>query len=206
MNEKKVRRPGLFMGILIFLTVICILIGSARYLFGFFTSDKVKKEQGTLDAFEEIELNLDLGNVQILSGEEFSWTGEFPSKLMPKLEVSGDKLKIRQKKSTTVIGANGSDKEAQLTIVIPEGTTIRSLDANMDLGEFSSVDVAYGEAELNLDLGSLTLTGCTFDELEADVDVGSIRIDECDMKKGKLKTDLGSITVDGQDQGKSYTR
>ncbi len=206
MGEKKIRRPGKFMGILILLTVVCILAGSARYLYGFFSPDKAVKEKGKLDAFEKIELDLDLGNVQILRGEDFSWSGKFPSKLMPKLEVSGDRLVVWQKKATRVVGVTGSEQESALTIVIPEGTTIRSLDVNMDLGEFSSEDIAYGEADLDLDLGSVILKGCSFDELDADVDVGSIEIDSCDMEKAELKTDLGSITVDGQDQGKSYSR
>ena len=204
MESERSSRTKRILTILIVVTVLSVLIGSARHLFGMFASGRIKEEEGSLEAFESIELDMQLGDVRILTGDDFSWSGKFPERVMPVFKVSGNQLKITQK-SGRKVNLNIGENTCLLTITIPKGTSLRSVEADMDLGTFSADDLTCEKADFDLDLGSLTLSGCTVGSLEADVDLGSIELKNCSLDKAKLNTDLGSIKIDGQEYGKSYS-
>ncbi len=205
MSKHKDPKTSKYLQILTAVTVVCIIAGSAKHMFGLFSADKMREQSASLEEFDSIDLDMDLGDVQIVRGDSFSWTGEFFSKWMPELKVSGKKLTVSQSSSKS-FNMKGTNKACKLVITVPEGKTIQSLSADMDLGAFSSEKVDYGDAEMVLDLGSLNLTDCTFIDLRGDVDLGSIELKNCSFEGAELNTDLGDITIDGVDHGSKYIK
>ncbi len=204
-------------------TVFAVLYGIGRNtrhsFFGFFNrgGDQIQNTV-SVDHFTDIVLDMDCGGIEFVDGDTWSVSYDFPEKLVPSIEVSGDTLKIKQR----VKNANVSAGDYTLTITLPKDVPYGDLDADLDmgsleirgytfdkikvdadLGNVELLDVTFRKGEVNADLGNVEVSG-TFDELNADCDLGNLSVTCEGEPKLDLSCDLGNLSVNGKSAGNSY--
>lgn len=172
-------------------------------------------------AFTSIDLNVDLGTVTIVAGDDYgvdirAWGEGY--------EVdhwySGDTLTIESTDSGSVLP---TDCGSEITVYVPADVWLESLHVDLDLGDLTLSGLNLEYAEIDLDLGSLTgeaLTVTTAFQVDADLgevnlygdlgeyvyisaDLGSVQLGLSKPASEycwELSADLGSVTVDGRNQ------
>ncbi len=216
MIEEKKRKSS-YLTILTIVTVICIIAGCVIHL-GFLPfggrSGKMKSEKVATDRFQNVSLELDVGDVKIEKGSEFSVTYKYPSGCLPEISVSGGKLTVKQKMKDHI---SLKDLDCHLTITVPEGEELKNVDGYLDagsvevsgftfdkssnfnmesdVGSIELIDCTFGDLKLEADVGNISLNACTFKNLTASGDVGDIDLRECSFDAAECTTDTGSINV-----------
>ena len=148
-------------------------------------------EDGRLDAFEDIDVNISLGNITIHTAEDYSLAIQKEGDLGDyklKWTVEDGRLKIEDARpggfqsnwvGVTVDGWNGgTSRRVDVIITVPDAAGLQKLEAKTDVG--------------NILLGSLEVAK----SLEAKTDVGNVEgYGLRAAKKITLKSDVGDVTV-----------
>ena len=129
-----------YIGILVTITVICVMIGvvmnmSKNFtLFSFFdrSGKNISREfDEAAGGFTAIELDADIGDVTIEKGSAFAVKFSGLDKLEPRVSVSDGKLSVIQ---DTEVSFNPAKLKSNISITVPEGTNLTELKADLDLG------------------------------------------------------------------------
>ncbi len=148
-------------------------------------------EDGCLDAFEDIDVNISLGNITIHTAEDYSLAIQKEGDLGDyklKWTVEDGRLKVEDARpggfqsnwvGVTVNGWNGgTSRRVDVIITVPDAAGLQKLEAKTDVG--------------NILLGSLEVAK----SLEAKTDVGNVEgYGLRTAKKITLKSDVGDVTV-----------
>ena len=197
MTKREKRGTGFYLTLLTVVTVICIIIGCVLHLgFGFFSwgTKKMTNDETATESFKDISLELDTGGVKIEKGTGFSVSYSYPSNALPEIKVSDGKLVVKQKMKNI----NPKNMECYLTITVPEGEVLGSVDGDLDVCSFEIHGISFDKSsEINIttDVGSIEFTDCTFGDLKLDADVGNIILDACTFKKLTANGDVGDIEI-----------
>lgn len=148
-------------------------------------------EDGCLDAFEDIDVDISLGNITIHTADDYSLAIQKEGDLGDyelKWTVEDGRLKIEDARpggfqsnwvGVTVDGWNGgTSRRVDVIITVPDAAGLQKLEAKTDVG--------------NIFLGSLEVAK----SLEAKTDVGNVEgYGLRTAKKITLKSDVGDVTV-----------
>lgn len=179
--------------------------------------------QKELEAFTEVEVDLELGNVILQTGGtygmELDWWGD--GYTLDYLLHDDGTLEIWSE-SSALRGLSMSGCGARVVITVPEEAELEDLTVYADLGDVELDGIAVQTAELTLDLGSLTGRGVTVSrsrmwrpiwamwssagnlrgETVVNASLGSVSLDlegaESEYRYD-LSVDLGKLTVNGKD-------
>lgn len=170
--------------------------------------------------FSSIYLDVDLGDVTIVAGDDFGVEIECWGKgYRVDHWYSGDALYIENSGNGTHLTNCGSN----ITVYVPSDVWLEDLYVDLDLGSLTLAGLNMEYADIDLDLGSLTgeaLTVTTTLEVEANLgevalygdlgenvdisaDLGSVQLGlarPASEYSWQLEADLGSVTVDGKSQ------
>ena len=148
-------------------------------------------EDGCLDAFEDIDVDISLGNITIHTADDYSLAIQKEGDLGDyelKWTVEDGRLKVEDARpggfqsnwvGVTVDGWNGgTSRRVDVIITVPDAAGLQKLEAKTDVG--------------NIFLGSLEVAK----SLEAKTDVGNVEgYGPRTAKKITLKSDVGDVTV-----------
>ena len=197
MTMKEKRGTGFYLTLLTIATVICIIVGCILHMgFGFFggRNKKMTNDEVATEPFKSISLELDAGDVKIEEGTSFNVSYRYPSNALPEIKVSDGKLVVKEKMNNI----NLNDLDCYLTITVPDGEVLGSIDGDMDVSSFEISGMTFDKSskiDITTDVGSIELSDCTFGDLKLDADVGSILIDACTFKKLTASADVGDIEI-----------
>lgn len=160
-----------------------------------------KRESGAItDPITAIDVDVDCGDIILRQGECFSVSMEWNLRgFTVDYEVKDGVLKVESdSRSHFLNGLSGMKNE--VTITVPAGSTLNSLELSTNLGDIK-VDAAFtvDKADLSTDLGDIECENIWAAVLTVETDLGDIDIRLPGSKDDylwKLETSLGELRVD----------
>ena len=181
----------IYLGIIYSITAICIIIGiiinvwdipSLSWMSDSFKSKKNITFTENLEAFDYLDIDSSLGNVNVINGTSFSIEYKGNASYCPEYSVNSSTLKITQPDSGNKIIKNFHLKnvKSELTITIPSDVTLTTVNCDINLGNSK-------------------LTGINGSDITAHVDMGnaSVKLPRSDTYGYNLETDMGNVNLYG---------
>ncbi len=187
-----------FIVILSVFTAAAIILGVAIHTMGFVVgSGKSLSETIAVSAdVKELEVDLSLGDLKIVYGNEASVSYNYPEEIKPVINSKGGKLKIENKKSAARLNGNRFKDKYSVVITLPKDKVLDNVSIDMDLGNcvFDELSVA-GDVTFNIDLGNVEVATIRCTNLTADLDLGNFEINQliCDSVDASL--DMGNVEI-----------
>lgn len=159
-----------------------------------------------VEAFDRIEADINLGDISVIYDGN-GYFVEFQD------NIEGYELHYKFNGSTLVIWSEEQNKhwgntinaKAQVTILVPVGTSLQKIDLATDLGDISVVgqDQTVSSATLVTDLGDINWYHAAAKELKAESSLGNVSVI---LPTGQglsydLSTNLGEVWLNGNDVG-----
>ena len=155
---------------------------------GDFSSDASLIITVPADALDKVELELDMGSIEI----DGVRTGDL------NIEANMGGITVKN------CAAEKLDLNADMGSITVDNTDFSKGSFDADMGAVKITGSSFNSAECDAGMGSIDVDG-TFDELEADCGMGSVKVRNSNTNaKYDLSTDMGSVTVNGTDQGNKY--
>lgn len=230
-------KKNVYLIILTVVTVLCVIIGSCYHIVGWgvsflshlpFVSSSERESAGQvidkngvdLDAFDTIEVDTDVAELNLISGDTYSISISASKKLVPEYEVSDGTLTI---KHTTHVHNLIGTKKCKITVTVPEA--LDTIDISSAVGDVTLTDIEANEVTLSADVGDLNINSCNFQSVAIDANVGDTDLQnivftdmeitsdvgEVDISTGDLngyeidlETDIGEVDVNNRNYRKNY--
>lgn len=210
-------------------TVFCVISGVVRaagnFPFSFFS--RYSSGAAVIDAFDSIDADADIMELTIeAKGTEYEISYDCTENLTPEWNISDGRLELsnRMPKKHLIFGSN----TCKVTLTVPESTALKTVSANIDVGNILLKGLSMEQCSLTADVGNITmknttlndgilasdtgnitLTDSAFTTLDARSDVGNVQIGSSRSLSGYsllLSADIGSIKVNGGNMGRSYQK
>ena len=185
--------------ILCLVTIVVILVGVGRWFgpsFGIFGSwqkgETVSEEIVLTDSITGISMNMNLGDVDIESGEALKVSYTFPEELVPEVTVENGILTIEQS-AKNIQSTLGNDR-CKMTVTIPEGTELTSIDVTMDAGDLDVDELTADTLSVMMSAGDLTVSDSMIGTVNAENDFGNVTLDVT-ADKVSASVDAGDIEI-----------
>lgn len=171
-----------------------------------------------LEAFQSLEIDVDLGDVTVQAGDHYGVELEWSGKKY-ELHWSNENGLLRVWSTDKMpIGINLGSLNASATVTVPRDTRLERVEIQADLGRVSvsklradtlyveadlgDVDVAEIDAEdvtLILDLGELSMEGLSAESVDVVASLGSVTGRDMTVReKLTVEADLGSVDLRGE--------
>ena len=200
MEKKKSSFGNIYLVVLGFITVICVVVGLSINANGF-GNDNGPKKDGSIEIgeFSELKVDLDVTSVVIEKGSNWDIRYEkVPEKIIPKVENKDGKLIVTQKKTKFHFSFFGfGNKGGKVYITIPENANVSSVEALVDTGSCTVEDLLLGNVKIDVDTGSVKVDKVVADKLEVGTDTGSVKIENSSFYETIVDSDTGSTSIDG---------
>lgn len=177
----------------------------------------VRQEYRQVEDFDSLYVDMNLGRVEIVSGDEYGIEYQLYSDNV-KCDVNNKKLTFKEQgRKNHIIGFNfgwfGSHKDSYIKIYVPEkkldsveiytdmgkvdisGISCDSLTLDCDMGAINCDGISVGRLNIDADMGGVEFDGTVTDKIDADVDMGSVYIKgwlDCDLE---IDADMGSVDI-----------
>lgn len=140
----------------------------------------------------------------------------------PEMYISKGVLYIDsdQSRSGGVVNISGNDTYPNVEVYIPEGWTVKDIEADSSCGDISISDVVITRADIQSDSGDIHLGTANFDKAGITTDSGDISLigaeggslalksgsgdmtlSDCSFRSGSAETDSGDIDAEGLKSG-----
>lgn len=199
----------LYLGIIYFITIVCIIIGSSVHIFNFmentFLDNLSSKLSGagsivehsedlSSTAFSEIQLDMSVMSVTIEKGNSYTISYHCPEKLVPTYEVKDNILYVSQTKNVTW---NNSSKKCSMTITIPADVEpYPVITGQIDVGSFYMEDMAASSLDITADVGDIEISDVQSDSTKITADVGDVSLTDVTSSSLILKADVGDVDLE----------
>lgn len=146
--------------------------------------------------FSAIDVDIDLGKVDIKSGNEFKVEFDYDGIKAPEVFVENKVLHIEQKGNAD-ISLISIPKKGQITVTVPSGTKLESIEVDAALGEITITNVDASNIDIDADLGNVDIRTGSGEQLVVDAAMGDIKINADHYNTYRINDDMGDITVNG---------
>ena len=93
----------------------------------YFGSSKLRIEEQSLEAFDSLDLDLDIGDVTIISGTKYSISVECSEDIFPEIENEAGQLSVSQSREGIIFGF-GNSYECSVSIEVPGDAYLDRVD------------------------------------------------------------------------------
>lgn len=204
-----------FTGILIAVTVVCIVIGLSIHVGAFSSlgglslfgkplfsfgekseSISVSETYGDIKDINIKDINIDiaLSDIRIEEGSEFDVSYEGNEDLAPEVKADGDKLEIIQHDKNLKLSTN---YKAITTITVPSSMTLEELECDLDMGDLVIKDISCEKLEITLDAGNADVKDVKTQSIRVDSNMGNIDMVNAEFDKMDIDCDMGNVSVSG---------
>ena len=193
-------------GILVSLPIIITCIKKSTDKIGkvFSKIDVVEQEYKVVDEFNSIVIDISVGNVEIINGDEYALEyvlGEDMS-----MNLNDDALIIQDKSFKSVFTSDLTNlTDTYIKIYVPEDGII-DMGISVDVGNVSIKGVEFGYVDIEADTGDVSIES---DSNGGDVyiaaDIGDVSIKgflACDME---VEADIGKVNITSYYSSSSYS-
>lgn len=176
---------------------------------GVFTSSNLGKKLNTtynLNAFTELELDIDVGDVTVQEGSEWKlkvtdvWENPFSYK------YEGSKLKVQyetdNKYNNNKLFNNNSNMKTSFLLTIPKGTRLTEFSLDCGVGDTKVQKINAIQFDLGSGVGDSTINDCTAAQMELSSGVGTITGSGILVEgSAELSSGVGDICLSGEFRG-----
>ena len=194
-------KKAIYLAVLTVITILCCVIGLQSYfgdgfsvgLFPVFSSKeeehsgegKMISKSGSLEAFSNLEFDLNVMDVTIEEGNACNVTYECNREEdIPTIEVKEDTLVIRQKKKVSLIGSKkgtkGVNRKCKLILTLPAERILEQVLVSTGVGDISISNLEGKDLEVDTSTGEIVLEECHFSKTSIIDDVGYVKLTSCD--------------------------
>lgn len=182
------------------ITCACILIGlkiHTGFVFDSQTyseSNKKSTKTETLNNFQKIELNGEVLNAEIVSGDRYQISISSTQNTAPDFSVKNGILSISQHSKKNLWFFNfGIFSSSKVTVTVPKGTELKTVSLSTNTGDVKISGIKANSLVCKLNTGDTTLENSTFASTTIDSDTGDIKFSQTDCGNADLSTDTGDI-------------
>lgn len=210
-------KKTLYLTILAIVTVICIIIGSVYHISGWFSGswfgghgiignilNVVTNNSGNpkldhsrvtysenLDAFDKIEIDTDVMDITINTGDSYHLEYDCVAYLEPEVSVKDKTFHLEQLSKWW-----GSNNKCSMNLTVPSGTVLNDTYISSDVGNVKIYNIESEHATLEVNVGDITLESCKFVSSDITGDVGNINVNTSNLGDSTIENDTGNIEVD----------
>lgn len=202
MNTKR----NLYLAILVIVTVVCVIVGitvhSLRWWNNNFLESLGNGGSRALTSVEEdlsgvtaLSIDLSVGELHIEMGDMYRLYIFSSERLLPKTDVRGGKLSIKQAPVNNPWRL-GAKERCAVTITVPKGTVIADADISGDVGELTFSGVEFETLSIKTNVGECDLSAVNVaQDLTIDADVGDAKLSNVSCARVEVDMNVGSFTA-----------
>ena len=184
-------------------TIAAICYGVYTYILPQGGSKDYKEEFGS--NVENIVIGASLLQIKVKDGDSFAVEYEGAENLCPACtyDESSKTLRITQPEYKPKKQKISDDNK--LTLYIPEGAKLTSLDLTDNVGDVSLGDLSSDTIKLMIDLGSVKANKLTTGKLSVEANLGDVDIEECNCNDIDIVANMGNVEIGIADDLKDYS-
>ena len=159
--------------------------------------------QAALSPFTALDVDLDLGDVRVETGEDYGISIQQPGgPFHVEYRLEGDTLKVW---SDGEWRPALEGRDVCVTIFLPDGAVLDRADISVDLGGIDLTGVTAETMDLELSMGDLTAEDLTTTKsLSVGADMGDVSLTGCFQGKTDCKLSMGGLYLDTSEPADSY--
>lgn len=200
----------LYIGAITLITIICVIVGTSIHFGGFhfgnFTfnigskwdekwsekinKEMVKEENIPLDAFDEIQVDVDVMGLTVKPGTEYSFSYYCTDNLIPQYEVKDGILYITQSQKIKY-GTNNCDA----TLTLPADVLLEKVYITSDVGGVDLDRLAITDLSVYCDVGDVNIDDTKMDYAKLEVSVGDVNIKRSELGELDVYSDVGDVDI-----------
>lgn len=175
---------------------------------------ETKKFEIEFDGFEDVDVEMPIGDVKLEEGDSYSLRCMFPEKLMPDYKIGDGTLKVTGKDSRGLYG----DLESRwsVTITVPKdadlnevtidckmgnitvnGVSGKKLDIDTEMGDIIANNDISEHAVLSCSMGDTNISYVTFDTLDGVSKMGHVRVNYSTIADVNWNGSMGDVDLLG---------
>lgn len=186
-------KKNIWIAILMVITGCCV-VGGTFYHVGRFGNAPTSRNEQDMEAFANISVDVDVAELSITEGESFSLRYQYTDGLEPVYEVKNGTLFIKQKQTGYRIwGDPGRVDECSLSLTIPAGTALDSVDIRAAMGDVGIDKIASSKCDIQSNLGNINIKNCSFDKTDLVANLGEISVSDTELGDAQINNDMGNI-------------
>ena len=183
-------------------------------------STKTVSSSQNLDAFTSIQADMNVMDLNVVSGDSYSIQYKASKKFVPEFEVKNNCLTIKQTQKFSFFSAARNPK-CTVTVTVADSLdsvkiqsdagditlsdqTITTFSLYADAGDINLENCAFGKSTIETDAGDFDLKNCTFTALSLYTDAGDIDLENCTFTNMDISTDAGDIDIDSKEDLSGY--
>lgn len=205
-------KKNIYLTILTIVTVLCIIGGTCYHVIGWGVSlakgitrnfsqnttenvGKLTKDTVNLDGFSNITADVNVMDLTVTIGKNYSISYSANEKLIPEYEVKDNTLTLKQKdlKFNNLAG----NKKCIVTITIPDSLQTVQIDANV--GDVDLDGISAESLVLEANVGDVDITACSFKQMKTDAAVGDVNVEDINFENMEISNDVGDVSVSAGD-------
>ena len=194
----------IYMGIITFITLCCIIIGVLKGGVLHFGNKNVHSDEISLDDYKKLSIQADVMSIAFIEGEKYAIHYECTEGIEPIYSLNNDTLTITQKKKKMRFFGIGN-QNCKVTIEIPKGTVLEDMDMKLDVGEVSMKGMQNKETTISLDVGNVEIKNSILGDTMVDIDVGKISILKSEFENMAAETSTGNIEISSNKDLSAYS-
>lgn len=143
------------------------------------------------DNIEQVELNLNRGDLKIVSGDKFSFKGTNVNKFDYSCTVNDNILIVNEKSAANIFSGNAS-----YILTVPSAAPLLKITVNSSNGTVKFDDVSANDVTFNVEKGSLEGFNLMASKLDVDAGMGSVNLHDIQSQNIYISSGMGSVNMD----------
>lgn len=143
------------------------------------------------DNVEQVELNLNRGDLKIVSGDKFSFQGNHVNEFDYSCTVNNNILVVNEKSTTNIFDGNAS-----YILTVPSTTSLLKITVNSSRGTVKFNDIGANDVTFNVEKGSLEGSKLIAINLDVDAGMGSVNLHNILSQNIYISSGMGSVNMD----------
>ena len=212
-------KRAVYLSILGVITAVCIVIGIAgrvgRFTFGNHYGDLVTLDNEKLDAFDKMDFDTSVLDVNIVNGTKYAISYQAQEKLVPKYYVEDGTLHIEQENIRNVDKMWNGNAKMHIEITVPkeayleevdiqanvgdvklDGTKTKQFTCDAQVGDVDIKNAELGETDIRADVGDIDICNSVLQDTYLDASVGDIEMREVTLQDTEISADVGDVQID----------
>lgn len=162
----------IYLIILSFITMICVIVGIAHYGFnwdsdgrwinwrslsGKVTSDTVNIETGSN---VDLIIDMDVADIDIKQGSAWKFSYECSEGLEPAVEVKDGAVTITQKRQKHSANLFGKNEKCKVVLVVPQKVELGTIKADLAMGDIDMYAINCTSCDITCNMGDCDIESC----------------------------------------------
>lgn len=164
--------------------------------------DAATVESERLDDFTKIQMDVNVSDIDIETGDGYSISYTAPQKLIPKYKVDNGTLVVTQTDDINIFGINNIS--TKMVITVPENVMLEDVDISSSVGDVTIQRINTQHFTCDADVGDMKITGANLGNCDMDADTGDIRLQETSFEDIEITSDVGDVEVSATNEKENY--